>query len=65
MSDAKEMLLDATKALKMQGNTQGACILTVQDNETKKSYKAVFVKSRDAIVTLYPDATPSGKACKI
>lgn len=65
VSDAKEMLLDATKALKMQGNAQGACILTVQDDETKKSYKAVLVKSRDAIVTLYPDATPSGKACKI
>ncbi|MEP0782446.1 EndoU domain-containing protein [Coleofasciculus sp. FACHB-129] len=64
VSDAKEMLLDATKALKAQGNAQGACILTVQDDETKKSYKAVFVKSRDAIVTFYPDATPGGKACK-
>ncbi|MFE1746989.1 EndoU domain-containing protein [Coleofasciculus sp. H7-2] len=64
VSDAKEILIDATKALKAQGNAQGACILTVQDDETKKSYKAVFVKSRDAIVTFYPDATPRGKACR-
>ncbi|MBD2744174.1 EndoU domain-containing protein [Coleofasciculus sp. FACHB-1120] len=64
VSDAKEILLDATKALKAQGNAQGACLLTVQDNETKKSYQAVFVKSQDAIVTFYPDATPRGKACR-
>lgn len=65
VSDAKEMLLDATKALKAQGNAQGDCILPVVDKQTGKSFKAVLVKSRDAIVTLFPDATPSGKACKI
>lgn len=64
VTDAKELLLDATKAFKAQGNAQGACILPVQDRDTRKSYSAVFVKSRDAIVTFYPDATPSGKPCK-
>ncbi|MFB2973216.1 EndoU domain-containing protein [Aerosakkonema sp. BLCC-F183] len=64
VTDAKELLLDATKAFKAQGNAQGACILPVQDRDTGKSYSAVFVKSRDAIVTFYPDATPSGKPCR-
>jgi hypothetical protein len=64
------MLLDATKAFKAQGNARGACILPVLDDDTGKSYKAVFVKgsaegkARDAIVTFFPDATPSGKACR-
>ena len=64
VSDAKELLLDATKAYKMQGNAQGACILPVQDGDSGKSYRAVFVKGRDAIVTFYPDATPQGKPCR-
>ena len=64
VSDAEELLLDATKAYKAQGNAQGACMLPVLDDETKQSFQAVFVKDRDAIVTFYPDATPSGKACK-
>lgn len=64
VSDAKELLLDATKAFKAQGNAQGACILPVEDEDSGKSYKAVFVKDRDAIVTFYPDATPSGKPCR-
>jgi hypothetical protein len=70
ISDAQEMLVDATKAFKAQGNAQGACLLPVQDDDTGKSYKAVFVKgsaqgaARDAIITFYPDATPSGKACR-
>lgn len=70
LSDATELLFDATKAFKAQGNAQGACILPVLDDETGRSFKAVFVKGsaqgadRDAIITFYPDATPSGKACR-
>lgn len=64
VTDAEEMLLDSTKAFKAQGNAQGACLLPVQDRDSGKSYKAVFVKDRDAIVTFYPDATPSGKPCR-
>jgi hypothetical protein len=70
VSDAQEMLLDATKAFKAQGNAQGACLLPVEDDDTGKSYKAVFVKgtaagvARDAIVTFFPDATPGGKDCR-
>lgn len=70
ISDAQEILLDATKAFKAQGNATGACLLPVRDDDTGKSYRAVFVKgtasgiARDAIVTLYPDATPSGNPCR-
>jgi hypothetical protein len=70
VSDAQELLLDATKAFKAQGNAQGACLSPVLDDETGQSFKAVFVKgsaqgaARDAIITFYPDATPAGKACR-
>lgn len=64
VTDAREMLLAVTKAYKAQGNTQGACILPVQDGNSGKSYSAVFVKDRDAIVTFYPDATPQGRTCR-
>jgi hypothetical protein len=64
VSSASEILLDGTKALKKQGNAQGACILPVMDEDSGKSYNAVFVKDRSSIVTFYPDATPNGKPCR-
>ncbi len=70
ITDAQEILLNGTKAFKAQGGAQGACILPVKDDDTDTSYSAVFVKgsapgtARDVIVTLYPDATPSGKDCR-
>ena len=64
VTDAREMLLSVTKAYKLQGNAQGACILPVQDGDSGKSYNAVFVKDRNAIVTFYPDATPQGRPCR-
>lgn len=64
ITDAQEMLLDGTKAFKAQGSAQGACLYRVQDQPTGQSYQAVFVKDRNAIVTFYPDATPSGRACR-
>jgi len=64
VSDARELLVDISRAFKLQGNAQGACLYTVQDADSGKSYPAVFVKDRRAIVTFYPDATPRGKACR-
>lgn len=64
VSNASEILLDGTKALKAQGNAQGACILQVIDEDSGKSFPAVFVKDRSSIVTFYPDATPNGKPCR-
>ena len=65
VSDAAEILIDATKAFKSQGNKQGACLYPVRDQNSGKSYQAVFVKDRNAIVTFYPDATPKGKVCAV
>ncbi|MBE9106285.1 EndoU domain-containing protein [Nostoc cf. edaphicum LEGE 07299] len=64
LSNAEEMLLDATKIFKLQGNTQGVCIYNVRDQETGKSFPTVFVSKEKAIVTYYPDATPQGAKCK-
>ncbi len=64
VSNAQEILLDATKAFKTQGNREGACLYPVQDKETGKSFPAVFVRENNAIITFYPDATPKGKECK-
>ena len=65
VSNAQEILLDVTKAVKTQGNTEGACLYPVRDKETGNSFQAVFVRENNAIITFYPDATPKGKACKI
>lgn len=64
ISNAQEILLDATRAFKNQGNTEGACLFTVRDQETGNSFPAVFVRENKAIITFYPDATPQGNVCK-
>lgn len=64
LSNAEEMLVDATKAFKLQGNLEGACIYNVRDAETGKTFPTIFVRKENAIITYYPDATPSGKQCK-
>lgn len=64
LSNAEEMLIDATRAFKLQGNQEGACIYNVRDQETGKTFSTVFVRRNKAIVTFYPDATPQGAKCK-
>jgi hypothetical protein len=64
LSNAQEMLLDVTKIFKLQGESDGACIYNTQDKETGTIYPTVFVRKEKAIITYYPDATPSGKKCK-
>lgn len=64
LSNAEEMLLDATKIFKLQGNKEGACIYNVRDQETGQSFPTVFVRKEKAIITYYPDATPQGAKCK-
>jgi len=65
LSNAEEMLIDATRAFKLQGNTEGACIYNVRDPETRTNFPTVFVRKDKAIVTFYPDATPQGAKCKV
>jgi hypothetical protein len=64
LSNAQEMLLDATKIFKLQGNSEGACIFNVRDQDTGTVFPKVFVRRQKAIVTFYPDATPQGAKCK-
>lgn len=64
VSNAQEILLDATRAFKTQGDIEGTCLYPVRDKETGNSFQAVFVRENNAIITFYPDATPKGKACK-
>ncbi|MBD2244314.1 EndoU domain-containing protein [Nostoc sp. FACHB-888] len=64
LSNAEEMLLDATRIYKLQGNNDGACIYNVRDQETGKSFSTVFVTKQKAIITYYPDATPQGARCE-
>jgi hypothetical protein len=63
LSNAEEMLVDATRAFKNQGNIEGACILKVRDTDTGRTIPSVFVRKESAIVTYYPDATPQGRQC--
>lgn len=63
LSNAEEILLDVTQIYKLQGKNEGACIYRVKDKDTGKSFPTVFVRKNRAIITYYPDATPSGKNC--
>jgi hypothetical protein len=64
ISNAEEMLLDATQAFKKQKNTEGACIYNVRDQDTDRTFPTVFVRKDQAIITFYPDATPQGARCR-
>jgi len=64
LSNAEEILIDATRGFKLQGNSEGACIYNVRDRETGKSFPTVFVRKENAIITFYPDATPHGAKCR-
>jgi hypothetical protein len=64
ISDAAELLVAATVAFKAKTRSRkSVCNLTVVDPDSGRSYPAVFVKEDDAIVTFYPDATPTDPPC--
>jgi Bacterial EndoU nuclease len=64
LSNAEEILVDATRLFKQQETFEGACIANIKDVETGKTIPTVFVRKEGAIVTYYPDATPQGIKCK-
>ena len=62
VSNAQEILVDATRAFKAfrtTTNANQACLYTVRDDSSAPPFQAVFVKTNRAIVTFYPDATPN------
>ncbi|MCU0549239.1 MAG: EndoU domain-containing protein [Leptolyngbya sp. Prado105] len=66
VSDAQELLTDATVAFKhlrsnSTSDSKSVCLFTVRDASVKVPFKAVFVKTQRGIVTFYPDATPSNR----
>lgn len=65
VSNAQEMLIDATRAFKLFKLPKNApekesiaCLYTISDPQAKQPFLAVFVKKAGAIRTYYPDATP-------
>jgi Bacterial EndoU nuclease len=64
LTDATELLIAATMAFKTLGRERGVCTFPVQDADSDQIYSAVFVKEDEAIITFYPDATPSNPTCR-
>lgn len=63
VSDAAELLEAITAAYKTAKTSDTQCLYFVKDDDSGKSYQAVFVMKNNAIVTFYPDATPNMKSC--
>jgi hypothetical protein len=63
VTDAAELLIAATQAFKTQDRSNIVCAFPVVDVDSGQTYPAVFVKKNDAIVTFYPDVTPTDPPC--
>jgi hypothetical protein len=63
VSDAAELLIAATQAFKLKSRSKFVCTVDVVDGDSGHTYPAVFVKEDNAIVTFYPDATPTDPPC--
>jgi Bacterial EndoU nuclease len=63
VSDAVELLIAATQAFKLKDRPNSVCTFPVVDVDSGHTYPAVFVKEDNAIVTFYPDATPTDPHC--
>jgi Bacterial EndoU nuclease len=63
VSDAVELLIAATQAFKLKDRPNSVCTFPVVDVDSGQTYPAVFVKEDHAIVTFYPDATPTDPHC--
>jgi Bacterial EndoU nuclease len=63
VSDAVELLIAATQAFKLKDRPNSICTFPVVDVDSGHTYPAVFVKEDNAIITFYPDATPTDPQC--
>ncbi|WP_295615231.1 EndoU domain-containing protein [Chamaesiphon sp. GL140_3_metabinner_50] len=59
VTDATELLVAATVAFKSRSKSRSVINFPVVDADSGHTYSAVFVKEDNAIVTFYPDATPT------
>jgi Bacterial EndoU nuclease len=63
VTDAVELLIAATQAFKLKSRPTSVCTFPVVDVDSGHTYPAVFVKENNAIVTFYPDVTPTDPRC--
>ena len=63
VTDALELLIAATVAFKTRAKSRSVCTFAVIDADSGLTYPAVLVKEDNAIVTFYPDATPTDPHC--
>jgi Bacterial EndoU nuclease len=63
ITDAMELLIAATVAFKTRAKSRSVCTFAVSDADSGLTYPAVLVKEDNAIVTFYPDATPTDLHC--
>lgn len=63
VTDAVELLIAATQAFKLKSRPNAVCTFPVIDADSGHTYPAVFVKQDHAIVTFYPDVTPTDPIC--
>jgi Bacterial EndoU nuclease len=63
VTDAVELLIAATQAFKIKSRPKSVCTVDVVDADSGHTYPAVFVKEDNAIVTFYPDVTPTDAHC--
>jgi Bacterial EndoU nuclease len=63
VTDAAELLIAATQAFKTKSRARTVCTFAVVDADSGHTYPAVFVKEDNAIVTFYPDVTPTDRQC--
>ena len=63
ITDAAELLIAATQAFKTKSRPNSVCTFPVIDADSGQTYSAVFVKENRAIVTFYPDVTPTDSPC--
>jgi Bacterial EndoU nuclease len=59
VTDAAELLVAATVAFKSKSRSRTVINFPVVDADSGHTYSAIFVKEDNAIVTFYPDATPT------
>jgi Bacterial EndoU nuclease len=58
-ANAQTILINATRAFKQFSATSKRACLYTAGNSSQVPFKEVFVKTERAIITFYPDATPS------
>lgn len=63
VTDAVELLIAATQAFKIKSRPKSVCTFPVIDTDSGHTYPAVFVKEDNAIITFYPDVTPTDPPC--